>query len=279
MKASSLFKKKKTLISIPKDPYKKNKTKQRRRKEEKQGEREKENMHSPTILMRLDQLIRLLPREQVHHQLPQAAPLPDPFLAEDGPRVVGRGHAVGAVRHPGHHVDDAVLAALDLQLVRQQPQPDQPEVGRVVAVELLVVERAGVDPLHEVLEVARARGRQVHRGRVGLAEGVRRVEGRGEEGGRGAEALPVHEEGDRVRAGGDGDDRLEQGARGRLGRAREGARVGVLDGGRGGVAGGGGAGIRVPEGVVVAAAAVGDGRHLPGCHGEDMSGGFWSACR
>ncbi len=230
--------------------------------------------------MRLNQLIRLLPREQIHHQLPQPAPLPHAVLAEHRPRIIRRGHAISAVRDASHHIHDTVLTPRDdLQLVRQQPQTDEAEVSRVIAVELLVVERARVDPLHQVLEVAGARGREVHRRRVGLAEGVRRVQGRGEEGRRGAEALPVHEEGDRVRAGGDGHDRLEEGTRGRLGRTREGARVGVLDGGRGAVAG---AGMRVSEGVVVvtAAAAVGDGRHLPGCHGEDtMSGGFGSSCR
>lgn len=131
-------------------------------------------------------------------------------------------------------------------------------------VEFLVVERARVDPLDEVLEVAGARGGEVDACGVGFAEGVGGVEGGGEEGGGGAEAFAVDWEGDAVRADGYGDDGFEEVAGWDDGAARVGAGVGVFDGGRGGRGGGGGGGWMLDRAV---AGAVDDDRHLPGCRG------------
>lgn len=77
-------------------------------------------------------------------------------------------------------------------------------------VEPFVRQGARVEPLGEVLEVGRvALGQGEGRG-GGLAEGVGRVEGRGEEGRDGAEGLEVEVEGAGRAADGEGDGRLEQ---------------------------------------------------------------------
>lgn len=253
------------------------KTKERGRRGSKK-EKEKKQKNSPTILMRLNQLIRLLPREQIHHQPPQPGPFPDPFLPKHRARIIRRGHRIRPIRHPRHRVHDPVLTPFDGQLVREQPELDEPEVRRVVDVEFLVVQRARVHPLHEVLEVRGARGGQVHGGGGGLAEGVGRVQARGEEGRGGGEGFAVHVERLRVRADGDGEGRFEEAARRRFRGAGVGARERVFGRGRGGVQGSAAAAAAAAAVVVVVAAGE-DGRHLPGWgEGYLMRGGVSSCC-
>ena len=71
-------------------------------------------------------------------------------------------------------------------------------------------QRARVEPLRKVLKVRRVALRQGERRRGGLAEGVARVEGGGEEGRDGAEGLEVQVEGLVVAADGEGDGRFEE---------------------------------------------------------------------
>lgn len=287
MKVSSLCSKSSTVVSLEfegeRERYDELEDKTKRKRKGMHGwrvkgekKREKKN-YSPTILMRLNQLIRLLPREQIHHQPPQPGPFPDPFLPKHRARIIRRGHRVRPIRHPRHGVHDPVLATLDGQLVREQPELDEPEVRRVVDVEFLVVQRARVHPLHEVLEVRRARGGEVHGGGGGLAEGVGRVQARGEEGGGGGEGFAVHVERLRVGPDGDGEGRFEEAARRRFRGAGVGARERVFGRGRGGVQGS--AAAAAAAAVVVVAAAGEDGRHLPGWgEGYLMRGGVSSCC-
>ena len=81
------------------------------------------------------------------------------------PGIIRRGAAVRPIRHHGQFIHDLVFQRRDLQLVRKSIQPDQLEVSRVRAAEILVVERARVKPLDEVLEVFR-----VDRGKGEVAE-------------------------------------------------------------------------------------------------------------
>lgn len=119
------------------------------------------------------------PNEQINHQLPQPPHilLPSP----QRPRIVRRRHAIRLVRPPPNLVDDAILQRRDAEEARQLPQLDQLEVGRVRPVQALVREGARVEPLGKVLKVGRAALGQGEGGGDGLAEGVGRVEGRGEE--------------------------------------------------------------------------------------------------
>lgn len=192
--------------------------------------------------MPLHQRLRPLVRKQIHHQRRQRAAVPR--LLEHRVRIVGRRHRVRPIRHARQPVHGRVLRPFDPQLVREDPEPDEPE-ERGPALrrrELLVRQCTGVHPLDQVLEVAGAGGGEGERGGAVLAEVVRGGEGGGEEGGDGAEELEVAGEGLLLGPDGDGDDGAEKGADGggaafvivaaRRGGKRDGVLLGDGGGGR-----------------------------------------------
>ena len=113
--------------------------------------------------MVLNQMIRFLPRKQIHHQRPQPTSFAHAVVPEHRHRVVRCRDAVAVVRRLGHEIDDGVLAPFDLEFVRQDPEPDEAEIGRVFGGDFFVRQGAGVDPLDEVFEVDGARGGEMER--------------------------------------------------------------------------------------------------------------------
>lgn len=87
----------------------------------------------PAIQMGSQQLIRLLERKQIQHQLPDLRIVADGVVQNT--RVRRREHAVGAVRQLRHMVDDVVAQALEAQPVGEHVEVQQRVVGGLPVLE------------------------------------------------------------------------------------------------------------------------------------------------
>ncbi|KAL9095484.1 MAG: hypothetical protein Q9165_002355 [Trypethelium subeluteriae] len=154
----------------------------------------------PLILMGLQQIVRLLKREQVRHEAAHRRALADALAQDPGVRR-GR-HGVGGLGEVADAVAHVVAQRLDAQPVRERVQVQQHEVrGLAPGVGRVVRERARVEPLREVFEGGERLFGEADGLRVGFDEGP--AEGGGEEGGAGGEEVFVEEE---FGAGGADDD-------------------------------------------------------------------------
>jgi hypothetical protein len=104
--------------------------------------------------MPLNQPIHRLPLKQIQHQNPQPGPLHR--CPKHHSRIRRRRTRVRPITRRAHHVQDLILQQRDPQLVRQDVQPNQTIISGMGAVQVLVIERVGVEPLDEILEIVDA---------------------------------------------------------------------------------------------------------------------------
>ena len=126
-----------------------------------------------------------IPNKQIQNQLPQNPHLLIHPFPKNIPRIIRRRHTIRRIRSARHLIRNRILQPLHLQPIRHLPQPNQPEICRVRAIEGFVRKRARVEPLDEVFEVLRVVGGEGEGGGEGFAETVVGVECCGEEGGDG----------------------------------------------------------------------------------------------
>jgi hypothetical protein len=104
----------------------------------------------PPIRMRSQQLIRLLERKKIQHQLPHLTP-PSNLLVQDT-RVRRRQHAIRAIRQIAQHIDDVVAEPLEAEAVAEDVQVEKRVVGWFTVFEGEGREGPGVEPGDEQLE-------------------------------------------------------------------------------------------------------------------------------
>lgn len=109
----------------------------------------------PFILMIIQQIIRPLPRKQVHHQLPHLIAILRPKDLENNPGIRRRRYAVRFLRQFCHLVHYRILATLNVEFVDHAIEVQEPEVGwfcRFDCIHGFVVEGTGVEPVEEVVK-------------------------------------------------------------------------------------------------------------------------------
>ena len=117
----------------------------------------------PLVLVRLEEVVGPIEREQVQDQPPDGRPVRDAVVQDPG---VGRGgHRVGLLGEVGDAIADGVAQFFDRQPVRERVQVEQDEVGRLPPrVGRVVGEGPRVQPLGKVLEAGE--------GLLGQADGL-----------------------------------------------------------------------------------------------------------
>lgn len=123
--------------------------------------------------MSLNQLINRLPLKQIQHHNPQPRRLRRTSIRHL--RIRRRRARIRPIARLPHNIQDGVLEQGDAKLVREDVEADEAIISRVRAIQVLVVERMGVEPLDEVLEVVDAGFGQGACGGGGFAEVVRWV--------------------------------------------------------------------------------------------------------
>lgn len=147
---------------------------------------------SPTVLVSFNQFIDRLPLKQVEHHRPELRGLRCASIRHL--RICRCGTRIGPVTDSSHRVENGVLEQRHPELVCEDIQSDKPIIGRMRAVEVLMIQGVGVKPLNEIFKVVHTCFRQGARRRSGFFEAIRRIQCRGKKGRYSGEEFLVSEE-------------------------------------------------------------------------------------